>query len=142
MAKQTFPDSFNSFHGSLRFISKKHGLFKFGYEERNGHLLKISSTIQFEGGLENLFRLVQNDLQRLEFWVGAKFKTMSIHPRTLAENWRIDHSSASTLEAQTYESQKQSCRLSLCLLEDHFTRLIVLEFTLEPLMPGSTGAVD
>jgi hypothetical protein len=133
-AKQ-FLREHGSMFGSLKFIITKYGLYKFGYEEISDQHFKICHTIQFDGDLKLLFELLQNDLYRLDVWKTAKWQTDSIHPSEQLTNWGANLTSASTLEVQTYESQKRGYHLNLRLLEDHFSRLIVVEFILEKCRP-------
>jgi hypothetical protein len=116
-------DDFQAHHkstkGSLRFISKKRGIFQFGYEELSDAHFKISSTIQLEGDIKTLSKSLQNDLRNLQFYAGGDWRTGSLvwHDFVLS----------------TFESLKKGCRIQLLILQDQISALLVIEFTLEPL---------
>jgi hypothetical protein len=133
MPKQDFQERLQSLFNSLCFISKQHGLYKFGYEETSERQLKVSATVQYEAGCKDLLEHLQADLQGLAVWRTAQWQAVPFDHNAYAVKLRTNFSSASTLEEQAFESLKLACRLSLRLLEDHHSKLMVFEFTLEPL---------
>jgi hypothetical protein len=107
---------------SLNFIANKHGESLFGYEDSNDFRDKISRTLRFNDSLSSLDQLLQKDLLAQSFsltWFSQGFATQ---PERMI--------------ASGHERLKSGCQLSLYLLRDPISNLVVLEFVLEVLAHG------